>query len=125
MADLQELIKKGEEFYNQKDYFESRALFYEVCMDSEEPYPLYMLAFSYVGIVMTYLEEGDYDRVMYNCDEAIDSFEKLLTKPISDEMRRKSVNTLENVKTTKANVKQMKERLDQKLKEFSETDYTE
>ena len=125
MSDVEELIKKGEELYNQGNYFEARALFFEVCMDSDAAYPLYMLGYSLAGIVITYLEEGDYDRVLFCCNEAIETFEKLLSKPISDKMRQKSSDTLAKLKNTQKDVKQTKEHLEQKMKEFSEKDYRE
>ena len=125
MSDVEELIKKGEELYNEGNYFEARQLFFEVCMDSDEAYPLYMLGYSLAGIVMTYLEEGDYDRVLFCCNEAIEAFENLLSKQISDEMRQKSSGILEKLKGTQQDVKLAKERLEQKMKEFSEKDYRE
>ena len=125
MSDVEELIKKGEALYNEGNYFEARQLFFEVCIDSDAAYPLYMLGYSYFGIVVTYLEEGDYDRVLFCCNEAIEAFEKLLSKQISDEMRQKSLGALEKVRCIQKDVKQMKECLEQKMKEFSEKDYRE
>jgi tetratricopeptide (TPR) repeat protein len=125
MTDAEELIKKGEDLYNQGNYFEARAVFCEICMDSDAAYPLYMLGYSLAGIVMTYLEEGDYDRVLYCCNEAIETFEKVLSKPISDKMRQNSSNTLEKLKATQKDVKHAKESIEERMKEFSEKDYME
>ncbi|MFA5363876.1 MAG: hypothetical protein WC325_01685 [Candidatus Bathyarchaeia archaeon] len=125
MSEAKDLIKRGEELYAQKKYFEAKELFQEAHLLSDDVYALYMLAYSNSAIAMEYVETKNFAEWENFSAAAVYLFEWLLSEEISDEMRQKSSGTLTELKTLQESVKQMKERVEQKMKEFADTDFME
>lgn len=125
MVEAEELIKRGEELYAQKKFHEAKDVFQEAHYLSESVYALYMLAYSHSAIALECIESKDYDEWDTYAAGAVYLFEWLLTEDITDEMRQKSSGTLAEIKTLQESVKQMKASIEQRLKEFADTDYTE